>query len=70
MVRSWVREILALPKESHVQVHERKDGDVAIVVARDGQRTTHVIAAPLDTITWAQTAQVLLHLGKSCSEPD
>ena len=70
LVASWVREILALPPHANVSVDERKPGEVAISVSRDGVTTTHVIAAPLKSLTWPVTAGALLHLGKSCAEHD
>jgi hypothetical protein len=69
-VRSWVREILALGPASEVEVEERQAREVCIVVTREGKRSTHVIAAPLNSLTWAVTAGALLHMGKSCAEHD
>ncbi|MCC6812387.1 MAG: hypothetical protein IT381_33510 [Deltaproteobacteria bacterium] len=69
MVKAWVREILALPAEAAVVVHDRKSGQVAIVVERAGRRTTHVVDATLAQLNWGVLARALLPLGPSCADP-
>jgi hypothetical protein len=68
MVQGWVREILVLPKEAQVAVHQRKDGQTAIVVRRGETLDTRVVKARLGQLNWAVLAQALLRLGPSCAE--